>query len=156
MANHRKPPKPKHYDKPCNGYCRMCGKEILREDGKLNKRRTWHPECIEAYQIIYWPAETRKAVWSRDRGRCAGCGDQCTRWNWELDHRQPLIEAQGRIEYWMMPNLQTLCSPCHAKKTGAEATARAAKRRAEKEKAKTAVAAKPKPKKPRKRKPPKS
>lgn len=153
MANHRKPPKPKHYDKIQNGYCRVCGEEILRDDGKLNKRSTWHPACFKAYQLIHWPAETRKAVWKRDRGQCAGCGTKCHIRNWDLDHRRPLIEAKGRIEFWEMDNLQTLCQECHKAKTSTEATQRAAQRR--EEKAKIAEATKPKPK-PRKRTPPKS
>jgi 5-methylcytosine-specific restriction endonuclease McrA len=111
------------------GQCRYCGKQILREDGTVNRRSTWHQECFKEYQVIYWPKETRKAVWKRDRGLCAGCGTKCHIRNWDLDHRQPLIEAKGRIEFWLLPNLQTLCPECHKKKTGAEATARAAARR---------------------------
>lgn len=49
-----------------------------------------------------------------------------------MDHIKPLIEANGNISYWEMPNLQTLCIKCHTAKTSAEATQRAADRRQKK------------------------
>lgn len=133
MSAHRKPPKPEHYDIIVKGQCRYCGKPILRDDGTINRRSTWHPLCVKEYKLIYFPKETRKAVWKRDRGVCAGCGTKCHIRNWDLDHRQPLIEALGRIEFWRLDNLQTLCKQCHVAKTGTEATARAAARRLLKE-----------------------
>lgn len=80
-------------------------------------------------------ATTRRAVWRRDKGKCACCGTVCPRKGtpkWHMDHIQPLIEAQGNLDFWRLTNLRTLCSECHKKKTGAEATARAAARRAAK------------------------
>ena len=88
---------------------------------------------MEEYKLIYWPRETRKAVWDRDRGSCAGCGTKCGKRGWDMDHVKPLIEAQGNIEYWKLPNLQTLCWACHKKKTGSEAKARAEARALQKE-----------------------
>lgn len=38
---------------------------------------------------------------------------------WQADHIKPLIEAEGRLEYFTVENLQTLCSACHLSK-GAE------------------------------------
>jgi 5-methylcytosine-specific restriction endonuclease McrA len=46
-----------------------------------------------------------------------------------VDHILPLIEAQGDLDYWRLPNLATLCVPCHIKKTSREATDRAQRRR---------------------------
>ncbi|MAJ59069.1 MAG: hypothetical protein CBC48_03205 [bacterium TMED88] len=42
---------------------------------------------------------------------------------WEVDHIVPLVDG-GSHE---MSNLQSLCTPCHKRKTAAEATARAFK-----------------------------
>jgi 5-methylcytosine-specific restriction endonuclease McrA len=55
-----------------------------------------------------------------------------------MDHIKPLIAANGDISYWQLPNLQTLCTPCHTAKTSQEATERAAKRKLLKEKDKNA------------------
>lgn len=132
MSDYRKPPKPLHYHSAPKGFCRYCGEEIIK-NGKRNNRANWHPACVKKYTLVHFPRETRKAVYRRDQGVCATCGHSSGRRGWELDHRQPLVEAQGRIEYWELPNLQTLCRPCHVAKTSAEATARADKRRAEKE-----------------------
>lgn len=129
MSKYRIPPKPPHYDSAQKGQCRYCGKGIIKKDGSPNLRASWHPKCVEEYKIIYWPNNTKRAVWSRDKGKCAKCQTICSRKNWDMDHIQPLVEAHGRIDYWKLPNLQTLCKSCHKSKTGQEATARAEKRR---------------------------
>lgn len=130
MSKYRKPPKPAAYDSP-PGYCRYCGHAIVNAAGKLNLRANWHPPCVETYRVIYWPQETRKAVWRRDRGQCANCPTRFGSLHdaWHVDHHRPLIEAQGDIDYWLLPNLKTLCTPCHAAKTKEEAGERARKRR---------------------------
>jgi hypothetical protein len=129
---HRKPPKPIHYDNYLPGQCRFCGEGIFNEKtGKLKTRANWHPACVKAYKAIYWPAETRKEVWKRDKGQCARCPTKLEKLKsaWHVDHIVPLIEAQGDLSYWRMGNLCTLCIPCHKLKTSEEATARAEKRR---------------------------
>lgn len=133
MQDHRIPPKPKYYDSAPAGDCRYCGQPIYKKDGKINLRAGWHKECVEEYKLIYWPKETRKAVWNRDRGHCEGCGTKCGLKGWDMDHRKPLIEAKGDISYWKLDNLQTLCWECHKKKTGSEASMRAEARRIQKE-----------------------
>ncbi len=105
---------------------------ILNEaTGKIKTRANWHPACLKAYKAIYWPQETRREVWKRDKGQCARCPTRSSslRGAWHVDHIRPLIEAHGDLDYWRLPNLATLCHPCHHRKTGEEATARAAKRR---------------------------
>ena len=133
--DHRTPPKPPFYDTAVLGQCRYCGLPILDKKGNPKKRANWHPDCVNQYKLIYWPNVTRRAVWARDKGKCAGCGTQCTRkgpQGWHMDHITPLIEAKGDVRYWQLPNLQTLCHTCHHAKTGAEATARAEARRKQK------------------------
>jgi 5-methylcytosine-specific restriction endonuclease McrA len=134
MSAHRKPPLPPHFDCTPVGTCRWCNQAIgLTRTGKESRAR-WHPACVKEYQLMFWPSEARKVVWKRDKGVCRSCGTQCERRNhgWHLDHIQPLIEAQGDLTFWQLPNLQTLCVPCHKAKTALEAGARAEKRRAEK------------------------
>lgn len=124
---HRIPPKPLHYDKAGPGQCRYCGDTVLGKQGKPKTRPSWHEKCVVEYRVIYWPSSTRRAVWERDKGKCADCGI-VSPWRgayWHVDHKKPLVEARGDLSYWKLPNLQTLCVPCHKKKTGAEATSRA-------------------------------
>lgn len=112
------------HDTP-QGWCRICLKETLNERGEKTKR-TWHPECLDRWWLH--AGKMREVVWKRDEGRCAKCGKEHRRHGlWAADHIKPLKE-RGSME---IDNLQTLCeSPCHADKTRAEATARAAARRA--------------------------
>ena len=134
MNDHRIPPKPPHYNSAVQGQCRWCGEPVVKADGSVNRRARWHPSCVREYKLIHWPKETRKAVYRRDKGICGKCGKKCARKYqdvWHLDHIVPLIEAQGNLEFWKLPNLQTLCQTCHKEKSTREASQRAA-RRAEK------------------------
>jgi 5-methylcytosine-specific restriction endonuclease McrA len=136
------------------GTCRWCGLPILRPDGRPDRRRNWHPECVETYKLC-WPGHARQRVKERDHGICAGCGrDTVTRrlrrsgpitprpddaryagrycravWTerhaWELDHIVPLADG-GTHE---LVNMQTLCRPCHRTKTAREAAERAQRRK---------------------------
>lgn len=108
------------------GRCRWCGDFIWQPDDTLNLRRRWHPHCVDAYKEAAWPQYARKKVYQRDKGRCAHCGKSCRR-AWELDHIVPLIDGGGCD----LSNMQTLCRPCHRKKTGKEATQRAQLRQSE-------------------------
>jgi hypothetical protein len=61
------------------GICRWCGLPIMRPDGRPDRRRNWHPECVESYKLC-WPGHARQRVKERDGGICAGCGrDTVTR-----------------------------------------------------------------------------
>ncbi len=85
-SGHRKPPMPASFlRRPrLKGVCRWCDKPVLNAKGEATKG-TWHPECVTAYKLIAWPADTRAAVWGRDQGICARCGldaeRQWKRWN---------------------------------------------------------------------------
>lgn len=148
MTDHRRPPIP--FSDAERGICRWCGKEILYlkgdHKGKRDRRRRWHPECVEAYEASD-PREARRRIRKRDRGRCAECGLDTyglrrslrgrgmtralrergfvpRRSLWELDHIVPLVDGGSHDP----SNLQTLCTPCHKKKTAQEARERAARR----------------------------
>lgn len=129
----RRPPLPLHFHNPTPGICRWCNEAISKtlKSGKVSKA-TWHLECVEEYKLLHWPSYTRKKVWKRDKGKCASCLHQCSRKGpdgWHLDHIMPIYMANGRIWVWQMPNLQTLCKPCHKIKTAKEAGDRAAARK---------------------------
>ena len=118
----RKPPKPNSYYVQEKGICRWCGKKII--ENEIHKtRKTWHQDCATDYMIIFHSTEARKHIWKRDKGKCNGCGKQCTRRGWDLDHVKPLMEQKGLSEqeldwsYYKLNNMQTLCRPCHKKKT---------------------------------------
>lgn len=134
MQDHRIPPKPPHFDTTPPGTCRWCnGKIPLTAKGRESKSR-WHPACVDEYKLLFWPTATRKAVWKRDQGVCASCGKKCARKGqpkWHMDHRLPLYEAHGNLDYWRMTNLQTLCGDCHKVKTSNEATLRAIARKSQ-------------------------
>jgi 5-methylcytosine-specific restriction endonuclease McrA len=133
-VKHRLPPKPIYYDNACPGQCRFCGDMIVFPNGKIKTRANWHPHCLEVYKTIYWPTHTRKVVWKRDQGQCAGChmrflSIRGAGSEWHVDHIRPLFEANGDLEFWRLPNLQVLCIPCHNKKSALEARYRAELRR---------------------------
>jgi 5-methylcytosine-specific restriction endonuclease McrA len=130
--------------------CRWCGTAIVHEDGpkrgEPDRRRRWHQACVDDYNASD-PREARRLIRKRDRGRCAECGldtDALKRELrgrgrskklrergfkargslWELDHILPLIDGGSHEP----ANLQTLCTPCHKRKTALEARERSARR----------------------------
>lgn len=127
----RVPPKPLSYYRISRpGRCRWCAGTI-----KESKRKRWHQDCVEEYRLIYYPSETRRVIYQRDRGVCAGCGQKDR--SWQVDHIRPLYEQKGKparevdLDYWRVPNLQTLCRSCHQEKSSREATARASSKSVE-------------------------
>jgi 5-methylcytosine-specific restriction endonuclease McrA len=144
MSAHRRPEIP-FSDAP-RGTCRWCGEPIVHERGprrgEPNRRRRWHPGCVDAYNLSD-PREARRLVRRLDRGICAECGLDTYALRrrhrgrgstrklrelgfkprkslWELDHIVPLIDGGGHEP----SNLQTLCTPCHKRKTAVEARTR--------------------------------
>ena len=111
----------------------------------MDLRRRWHPQCVDAYDATD-PRELRRRVRKRDREICRACGLDTKalsrrvrgkgraaklrelgffsrrRSLWELDHIVPLIQGGSHDP----SNLQTLCVPCHRKKSGEENRNRAA------------------------------
>ena len=147
MTVHRRPEI--SFSEAPRGTCRWCGEEILVEagdrKGEPNLRRRWHSECVDIYNASD-PREARRRIRRRDRGVCADCGlntytlrreframgrgrtremrkrgFKSRKSLWELDHRIPLIDGGGHGD----ENLQTLCTPCHTRKTAREARERA-------------------------------
>jgi 5-methylcytosine-specific restriction endonuclease McrA len=147
-VEHRRPSIP-FSDAP-RGTCRWCGEPILHgpgpKQGRADFRRRWHPACVAAYEASD-PRVLRTTVRKRDRGVCCSCGVDTNRLRrelrgkgraaklralgfhprrslWELDHVVPLIEGGDHGG----SNLQTLCVPCHRRKSAVEARSRACRR----------------------------
>lgn len=106
-------------------------------------------QALHEFSLANDPVYQRRAVWKRDRGMCAACGRDTLKLRhrlqvatedekvllyhelihegydryrldrfilWEVDHIMPVVEGGGGTG---LDNLQTLCSPCHKKKTSA-------------------------------------
>lgn len=138
MRNHRRPPMPPGR-KP-KGTCQWCAEPIVhppghKKAGQPDTRRSWHPACVTAYRVACFSSDQRRAVRARDRGVCASCGHQGGRDDWDADHIRPLWSAPrdmtlaDRDQWFGLPNLQTLCQPCHKAKSAREAAERAGKPR---------------------------
>lgn len=90
-----------------DGICADCG-----DDLKL---------FVPKYKRWAWQLHERSISWAL----CDEVGK-----SWQLDHIQPLWKSKNltdeeRIKFFEIDNLQTLCVPCHAKKTKLEAAERA-------------------------------
>lgn len=95
------------------GICAECGLDCMA------LRKT--AECMsERYGSLEW-AKARTAAMRatlRDNGFEAD-GFRCSLW--DADHIEPLAEGGS----WELSNVQTLCTPCHKRKTAAQAGRRA-------------------------------
>lgn len=121
MKKSRMPNLPESYYEAAWGTCRWCGLEVLNKDGKQNKRKRWHKECVHTYMMISNSRYARMHVKKRDGGICRKCNLIYKDQEWEVDHIIPIHKAdRDDHQYWMLNNLQTLCHNCHAEKTKAE------------------------------------
>lgn len=81
------------------------------------KKRWCSSKCRKAALEDFWiikgdVAVIRKAVWERDRGKCAVCGKFDR--DWQAGHILSVCEGGGACG---LDNFQTLCLPCHQVKT---------------------------------------
>jgi 5-methylcytosine-specific restriction protein A len=136
--------------------CRVpgCGKRIPK-----GRSSYCCSACATAFEIAYFPSQTRRHVFKRDRGFCGKCGCDTERlrriirtlswgvrtwvsrelgFNGGMLHRGDLWQADHIVECvnggWGtgLDNLRTLCTPCHKEETARLARELAEKRRAEK------------------------
>ena len=97
---------------------------IVKEDGTINERKSWHKDCATEYMLIYHSREQRAHVRKRDKNKCNHCGVISRKW--DVDHIRPLVEQKHVKEedldwsYYSLDNLQTLCKKCHRIKTNSE------------------------------------
>lgn len=112
----RTPPRP-----PFEGRagCPMCGEK------PKEKRRRWHPECVEMWHYIAFPQIAISLLVKLHGRKCWSCGRVGAL---ELEHIRPLWslsdEERRDLKWWLPFNLQLLCRECHAAKTAREARER--------------------------------
>ena len=137
---------------PNGGYlCRWCRKECP------GKRRTYCSQgCLDEWLLRSRADVAAEQVFERDKGVCAECGVDCEllfrnlrglpwgerrelcrqygipihrlngRRIWDVDHVEEVARGGGACG---LENLQTLCIPCHARKTARFAAERAASKK---------------------------
>jgi 5-methylcytosine-specific restriction endonuclease McrA len=147
------------YPPPVEGRCGACGEPLS------GRRTRWCSRaCAASWRTNHIWTYARRAARTRDRNTCKECG---TKRPSKPSRRHVTGEAYAiaRAAYDAVPmevnhrvaldgvlrshagcahhleNLETLCAPCHKRRTAAQATARAAARRAAKALATLALAA---------------
>lgn len=120
----RKPPRPPYEKEP--GVCSMCGLTPLP-----GRRRSWCSDrCVDEWMIATGDTtRARVALAERDGAGCATCGHSAAARHLEVDHVRPLWSLtdheRTELAWWLLGNLQLLCTGCHKAKTAAEAAERA-------------------------------
>jgi 5-methylcytosine-specific restriction endonuclease McrA len=72
--------------------------------------KNWRAEAIKIQGVRTIPTAVKRAVWTRDKGKCVVCG---SRKNLEYDHIIPVSRGGSNTER----NIQLLCSLCNKKKS---------------------------------------
>lgn len=57
------------------GSCQWCGKEVTERTEVRGWLKFWHDDCKWEFQIVTMPDMARRAVFDRDHGICADCGE---------------------------------------------------------------------------------
>lgn len=80
----------------------------------MGLKREYARRGARVYRDKRWPAVRLQAK-RRDGWKCVKCG---SRYRLEVDHIQPVRDyPEGAF---LLANLQTLCGPCHGRKTQVE------------------------------------
>jgi hypothetical protein len=97
-----------------------CGCGVLL----VGRKKRWATkDCLKKSLRLFWVVkgdtkEIRKALFQRDGGACAVCGEMSL---WDADHVVPVHRGGGACD---LDNFQTLCLDCHRTKNNAETLAR--------------------------------
>ncbi len=119
------------------GSCRICGQPVFRfgwhldlwGEGKPNHRTRWHACCIAAWKFWMTPRDHVRLLRRRQGRHCPVSGLRLLK-SAEVDHRVPLYRVwrdhrdapwPDLLAFWGAPNLQTINSLAHRRKSGAEA-----------------------------------
>ena len=121
--------------------CRWCGEDKplrLKQDGTPRKVQSefhtgWPDQpgdCKGEWLIACNASWNLSALKKRDGWKCACCGNDYIALHLDVDHVIPLWKVKGlpieiRRKYYLLGNLQLLCSPCHKRKSAKEAAERA-------------------------------
>ena len=93
-----------------------CGQRATQDGRCPRHRRTgWNQPSANTLQLTRAERARIRAQQLRDEPQCRACGNQN---NLHADHIIPVAEGGATDD---PANLQTLCQPCHATKTAAEA-----------------------------------
>lgn len=123
------------------GTCCVCGQPVYRfgwhrdlwNDGRPNRRATWHSACVIAWQLWCAPADQVQALKRQQNRRCRESGKRLLR-TAEVDHRVPLFRVWREhrdmpwpqlLAFWGAPNLQVINKTAHLAKCAQEAGTRA-------------------------------
>lgn len=110
-----------------DGLCRCgCGKPLPP------RRPVWYSRYHANMAVNRWritigdPQAIRNALWARDKGVCAICGNLVLKWKykrgrrlykrpvWDAHHTKPVVLGGG---FCKLEDYQTLCKPCHRRET---------------------------------------
>lgn len=91
------------------GRCVECGHALTSRRSPYCSRR-----CRWQFHGHYFWDSARSFVMLRDRYTCRLCGARHRARDLEVDHRVEIARGGAALEY---SNLQTVCRPCHRRKT---------------------------------------
>ena len=124
------------------GRCCICGQPVFRfgwhadlwNDGKPNRRATWHACCVAAWKFWTAPSDQGRLLRKIQNRRCAETGQRLLK-TAEVDHRVPLFRVWREyrdlgwpdlLAFWGLPNLQAINRVAHKEKCAGEASDRVA------------------------------
>ena len=127
---------------PGPGRCCICGQPVFRfgwhvdlwNDGKANRRATWHACCVAAWKFWIAPSDQGRLLRKVQGRKCPLTGKRLLK-TAEVDHRVPLFRVwrQHRdlawpdlLGFWGLPNLQAINRVAHKEKCASEASDRVA------------------------------
>lgn len=119
------------------GACCVCGQPVFRfgwhrdlwNEGRPNPRATWHACCVAAWKFWIAPRDHVRLLRKRQGRLCPVSGLRLLK-DAEVDHREPLYRVwrthrtepwPDLLGFWGAPNLQTINSTAHRRKSGLEA-----------------------------------
>jgi len=89
----------------------MTEQTLVRPD-EFGLEHTWFGEERRLGMADLRPLALERDLWS-----CRNCGTRVTNLEARIDHVRPVSRFKRPVDANVLPNLQTLCEPCHAAKT---------------------------------------
>lgn len=116
-----------HVEKRDHGVCKACGVNTRERDRRVKAALKAAVQSTLA-ECLHSPARARKAIVAFTEGQTLALFGLKNKSDlgWQMDHIVPVEHGGGECG---LENLQTLCNPCHKKKTAQQAKARARRKR---------------------------
>ena len=122
------------------GHCCICGQPVFRfgwhrdlwQEGRVNRRASWHSACVVAWQLWCDPVGHVQVLKRAQNRRCRETGRRLLKTS-EVDHRVPLFRVWREhrqkdwpdlLAFWGAPNLQVINRDAHRAKCAEEAGSR--------------------------------